>query len=106
MENITKSARHFINCFGEFSQDAINKVRNGALYHPSQEELFREVEAMLHTPKLEPHEYFYAVDGQVFKTRHEMLIGFMKMSKETVEYHYDEYKDDLRNWLDFIDSKR
>jgi hypothetical protein len=44
---IDKQAQHFINSFGDYALEVITKTRNGALWHPSQEDLFQKVEEML-----------------------------------------------------------
>ena len=45
--DIDKQVQHFINSFGEYALEVIKKTRNGALWHPSQEELFERVEEIL-----------------------------------------------------------
>ncbi len=49
--DIEKEAQHFINMFGEHSLEAIKITRNGALWHPSHEDLFEKVEEMLRNGK-------------------------------------------------------
>jgi hypothetical protein len=44
---IDKQAQHFISSFGDYALEVITKTRNGALWHPSQEDLFQKVEEML-----------------------------------------------------------
>jgi len=46
-EELEKRANHFIYAFGEYSTEVITKTRNGQLWHPCQEELFKKVEEIL-----------------------------------------------------------
>ena len=49
--------------------------------------------------KLKTEEYFYTCNGEVLKTKNQ-LVKFLKKVDDTVfSYHVNDYKNDFANWI-------
>jgi hypothetical protein len=47
----------------------------------------------------DPSKYFYSVDGQVFKSLHDLMMGLDNMSRETFDHHVNNSKNDFASWI-------
>ena len=51
---------------------------------------------------LNPEQYFYANDGQVFTSLEDLFTGITEMSEETFLYHVNKEKNDFYNWVNYV----
>lgn len=48
---------------------------------------------------VDPSKYFYASNGQVFRSLADLIDGLEMMDKLTFEHHVNHYKNDFSNWI-------
>jgi len=47
----------------------------------------------------DPSKYFYAIDGQIFKSLLDLMNGLEIMDKNTFNHHVNDSKNDFSNWI-------